>query len=92
MDAEISRNGNCNASTAAQRLWLFGGRLWIGSPHLGAGLFGGEHQFDAGAAGIAPLLPGGDLAEKPVAAFDAPVAIFEALAKSGTPVPESDLP
>ena len=45
--------------------------------HFGAGFFGCEHPVDAGAFGIAPLLPCGGFCDKPHIAFDTPV---EALA------------
>src|SRR5258706_14393730 len=49
----------------------------MGAPDFGASLFGREHPIDAGAFGIAPLLPCGGFCDKPHIAFDTPV---EALA------------
>src|SRR5260370_34087288 len=38
--------------------------MGVGAAHFGAGFFGCEHPFDAGAGGVSLLLPCGDFADE----------------------------
>src|SRR5450755_2248477 len=52
-------------------------RLGISTAHFGARFFGCEHPVDAGALGVASLLPGGGFGDEARVAFDAPVEALE---------------